>query len=218
MRQSAMNRAKAADKKVAATAGPAAITQAYNAKRAELAGAEDTKLQLYIRTGEVRPHNCRHSQRLITRYDGGTSATIARARASACTGVHGSQYPPSAVVLLQKSVVKLNGHMEEVRAAIEHEADKLKDFEADQTALKGRCRLLQVDNSQPFGTVQQSAQIDTQCRCYGWQMLSHHIHASSAAFCSTASRDLRIMVSVISYTFANHKHLGAAAPRMQRRR
>ena len=60
VRQSAMNRAKAADKKVAATAGPAAITQAYNAKRAELAGAEDTKLQLYIRTGEVRRSKSSH--------------------------------------------------------------------------------------------------------------------------------------------------------------
>ena len=65
MRQTAMNRAKAADKKVAATAGPAAITQAYNAKRAELAGAEDTKLQLYIRTGEVRRTDHRHRQRLV---------------------------------------------------------------------------------------------------------------------------------------------------------
>lgn len=46
-----------------------------------------------------------------------------------------------AAVYMQKSVAKLNGHMEEVKAAIEHEADKLKAFEADQTALKDRCRL-----------------------------------------------------------------------------
>ena len=39
---------------------------------------------------------------------------------------------------LQKSVTKLNGHVEEVQAAIDHEADKLKEFEADQTALKDR--------------------------------------------------------------------------------
>lgn len=86
MRQSAMNRAKAADKKVAATAGPAAITQAYNAKRAELAGAEDTKLQLYIRTGEVRPPDCHYSQHLIDRHDGGASAAVTCARASVVQG------------------------------------------------------------------------------------------------------------------------------------
>jgi hypothetical protein len=42
------------------------------------------------------------------------------------------------LVCLQKSVAKLNGHIEEVQAAIDHEADKLKEFEADQTALKDR--------------------------------------------------------------------------------
>lgn len=59
LRQATMNRAKAADKKVAATAGPAAVTQAYNAKRAELAGADDVRIQLFIRTGQV--HNCKLS-------------------------------------------------------------------------------------------------------------------------------------------------------------
>jgi hypothetical protein len=86
VRQSAMNRAKAADKKVAATAGPAAITQAYNAKRAELAGAEDTKLQLYIRTGEVCRPDRRHSQHYVDICDDSASATIPCARASLVLG------------------------------------------------------------------------------------------------------------------------------------
>lgn len=54
LRQTAMNRAKIADKKVASTAGPAAVTQAYNAKKAELAGARDTNFQIFVRQGEVR--------------------------------------------------------------------------------------------------------------------------------------------------------------------
>lgn len=52
LRQTAMNRAKIADKKVASTAGPAAVTQAYNAKKAELAGARDTNFQIFVRQGE----------------------------------------------------------------------------------------------------------------------------------------------------------------------
>lgn len=53
-RQSSMNRVKIADKQVAATGGPAALQQAYIAKKAESAAAVDTQLQLFQRQGQVR--------------------------------------------------------------------------------------------------------------------------------------------------------------------
>lgn len=40
---------------------------------------------------------------------------------------------------MQASVEKLNGQMQQVQEALDHEANKLKEFEADRKVLQDRC-------------------------------------------------------------------------------
>jgi hypothetical protein len=118
-------------------------------------------------------------------------------------------------------VAKLNGHMEEVRAAIEHEADKLKAFEADQAALKGRCGLFTIGSMlSALWCCHHSAQVDIKSDMITGSfaiitaMPAALYPAAECTFC--AGRTCR----KCSYgmDLAHSEHLYTAAPRMRRRR